>query len=89
MIFTYPAVIREEDGTFYAAVPDVPGCITTGRSLNDALAQITDALSACLCTKEEAEDPIPPASNQAAIPCPPGTTCVTVRVDTERYRAGV
>ena len=29
MQYTYTAVITEKDGTFYAKVPDVDGCITT------------------------------------------------------------
>ena len=28
MQYTYTAVIKEKDGTFYAKVPDVDGCIT-------------------------------------------------------------
>lgn len=48
MIYTYTAVITETDGTFYAKIPDVPGCITTAASLSEAISLITDALSAML-----------------------------------------
>ena len=48
MRYTYTAVITQENGKFYARVPDVAGCVTTGRSVEDAVLQITDALSGCL-----------------------------------------
>ena len=45
MQYTYTAVITEKDGTFYAKVPDVDGCITTAPTLTEAIALITDALN--------------------------------------------
>ena len=38
MQYTYTAVITEKDGTFYAKVPDVDGCITTASTLAEAIA---------------------------------------------------
>lgn len=87
MVYIYTATIREEDGTFYAAVPDVPGCVTTGRSLSDAIDQITDALAACLCTLEDVGESIPAASMQDGIPHGPEDICTLIRVDTLAYRA--
>lgn len=87
MVYIYPATIREQDGTFYAAVPDVPGCVTTGRSLSDAIDQITDALAACLCTLEDVGESIPAASTQDGIPHGPEDICTLIRVDTLAYRA--
>lgn len=87
MVYIYTATIREQDGTFYAAVPDVPGCVTTGRSLSDAIDQITDALAACLCTLEDVGEPIPAASTQDGIPHAPEDICTLIRVDTLAYRA--
>ena len=87
MVYIYTATIREEDGTFYAAVPDIPGCITTGHSLSDAIDQITDALAACLCTMEDEDDPIVPPSEQCDIPHENADFYTLVRVDTIAYRA--
>lgn len=87
MVYIYTATIHEEDGTFYAAVPDIPGCITTGRSLSDAIDQITDALSGCLCVMEDEDDPIPAPSDQSSIPHEASDFCTLVRVDTISYRA--
>lgn len=87
MIYIFTATIHEEDGTFYAAVPDVPGCITTGSSLSDSIDQITDALAGCLCVMEDEEEPIPAPSNQNALLTETGDFCTLVRVDTIAYRA--
>ncbi len=87
MVYIYSATIHEEDGTFYAAVPDIPGCITTGNSLSDAIDQITDALAACLCVMEDEEDPINPPSEQSELRHDPSDICTLVRVDTIAYRA--
>ena len=53
MQYTYTAVITEKDGTFYAKVPDVDGCITTASTLAEAIALITDALNLCLVGLED------------------------------------
>lgn len=87
MVYVYTATIHEEDGTFYAAVPDIPGCITTGSSISDAIKQITDALSGCLCVMEDEHDPIPSPSDQSAISQEATDFCTLVRVDTIAYRS--
>lgn len=87
MVYIYSAIIHEEEGVFYASVPDVSGCITTGTSLSDAIDQITDALSGCLCVLEDESEPIPATTEQSALPHDAGDICTLVRVDTIAYRA--
>lgn len=87
MVYIYTATIHEENGTFYAAVPDLPGCITTGSSLSDAIDQITDALAGCLCVMEDEAAPISPPSDQTAIVHDAADICTLIRVDTIAYRA--
>ena len=55
MKYLYSAIFTPiEDGSgYYARVPDLPGCITTGSSLEDAIEQITDAMNVWLVTAEE------------------------------------
>ncbi|MGO5338151.1 type II toxin-antitoxin system HicB family antitoxin, partial [Bilifractor sp. LCP19S3_H10] len=55
MKYIYTAVfMSSDDGTkFFARVPDLPGCITTGNSLSDAIDQITDAASGWLVVAED------------------------------------
>lgn len=37
MRYTYTAVITQEDGKYYVRVPDIAGCVTVGRSVEDAV----------------------------------------------------
>ena len=68
MLYTYTAVITESDGTFYAKVPDIDGCITTAKSLSEAITLITGALNLCLVVLEDENiQPVPPTP-QADIP---------------------
>ena len=55
MKYIYTALFTPiEDGSgYYAKVPDLPGCITTGNSLSDAIDQITDAMSAWLVVADD------------------------------------
>jgi len=50
-----PVVItRGEDGYFVAEIPVLPGCISQGRTRDEALANIKEAAELCLeCMEEE------------------------------------
>lgn len=87
MIYTYTAVISEDNGIFYAKVPDVDGCITTGKSLSEAIELITDALNLCLVVLED-EDIVPAApSAQADIPHDTTDILTIIQADTIKYRS--
>lgn len=87
MIYTYTAVISEDNGIFYAKVPDVDGCITTGKSLSEAINLITDALNLCLVVLED-ED-IVPATPTAQVDIPHETNDILtiIQADTIKYRS--
>jgi predicted RNase H-like HicB family nuclease len=77
-----------EDGSgYYAKIPDLPGCITTGSSLQDAIEQITDAASAWLVVAEDEGLEIAPPSPQSEIPAPSGGSLSLVSIDTIAYRS--
>lgn len=87
MIYTYTAVISESDGTFYAKVPDIDGCITTGKSLPETIELITDALNLCLVVLED-EDIQPKAPTpQADIPHDANDILTIIQADTILYRS--
>ena len=87
MLYAYTAVITESDGIFYAKVPDIDGCITTGNSLPEAISLITDALNLCLVGLED-EDICPkPPTSQADIPHTPDDILTIIQADTILYRA--
>ncbi len=87
MLYTYTAVITEDNGTFYAKVPDVDGCITTGRTLSEAIELITDALSLCLVALED-EDIVPTKPTpQQEIPHNSSDILTIIQADTIKYRS--
>lgn len=87
MLYTYTAVITEENGTFCAKVPDVNGCITTASSFTEATALITDALCLCLvCLEDEgitSKQPTP----QTIIPHMQADILIIIEADTIKYRS--
>lgn len=89
MKYTYTAIFTPtEDGTeFYARIPDLPGCVTTGDTLEDAIEQITDAASGWLVVAEDKNLPISPPSPQSSLAHEPGEVFSLIQVDTLAYRA--
>ena len=89
MQYIYTALFKPiEDGSgYYAKVPDLPGCITTGKNLPDAINQITDAMSAWLVVAEDEGEPIAAPTQQEQMHIDPGTTCSLIFADTIEYRA--
>jgi predicted RNase H-like HicB family nuclease len=61
------AVLFERAETNWAAyVPDLPGCMTTGASLEETKANIRAAIEGHIATLREFGDPIPEPSSLAA-----------------------
>jgi predicted RNase H-like HicB family nuclease len=89
MKYIYSAVLTpDQNGAkYYARVPDLPGCVTTGHDLRDTIEQITDAASGWLVVAEDEGLDIPPATAQDALPHDPNCTFSLIQVDTIAYRA--
>ena len=87
MLYTYTAVITEDNGTFYAKVPDVDGCITTAASLNEAISLITDALNVCLVVLEDEDITPKQPTPQWEIEHLPSDTLTLIQADTIQYRS--
>ena len=83
MKYIYTATfIPNENGTkYYCRVPDLPGCITTGDSLEDAIEMITDAASGWLVVAEDEGNDIPTATPQHELNIPEKTICSIIRMD--------
>ena len=89
MQYIYTALFTPiEDGSgYYAKVPDLPGCITTGNSLSDAIEQITDAMNGWLVVAEDEGEPIAQPTQQEQLHVDAGTLCSLISADTIEYRA--
>jgi predicted RNase H-like HicB family nuclease len=47
------SIYQDEDGTFIAECPSIPGCVSQGASEADAEANIMDAIRECLAVRAE------------------------------------
>ena len=58
-------IVDTEEGGYTAALPELPGCLTCGKTMNEALANLKDAKKAWLSAALEDGYPIPePASTE-------------------------
>ncbi len=92
MKYIYTAIlIPEEDGSgYFARIPDLPGCITTGKDFADAIEQITDAASIWLVDAEDDRpEEIVPATPQVDIERPADAVLTLIQIDTLAYRAAI
>ena len=60
----YAIVIESAGSNFSAYVPDLPGCVATGYTLDEAEAQIREAIAFHLEGLRADNLPIPPASSR-------------------------
>ncbi|MBQ9630994.1 MAG: type II toxin-antitoxin system HicB family antitoxin, partial [Treponema sp.] len=86
MKYTYTAIFSKKDGKIYARVPDLKGCITTGKNLSDAIDLMSDAMAAWLCVAEDEGLPIPKPTPQSKIVCKSSEELSLINADTLKYR---
>lgn len=60
----YAIVIERADGNFSAYVPDLPGCVATGATIEEVESEIREAIEFQLSGMREDGTPIPPPSSQ-------------------------
>jgi antitoxin HicB len=49
----------DEDGVYVAECPTLPGCISQGKTREEAVANIKDAIAGYLASLEKHGDPVP------------------------------
>ena len=74
MKLTYPAVFYKdaESGAYAVEVPDLPGCVSGGSDLAEAIVMGTDAASGWVLDELENGKDIPPASKPEDVRPDPG-----------------
>ncbi|MEK7794037.1 MAG: type II toxin-antitoxin system HicB family antitoxin [Candidatus Hydrogenedentota bacterium] len=56
----YPVVIeQDEDGVFVVECPSLPGCISQGKTRNEALTNVCDAIKGYLESLRKHHEPVP------------------------------
>ncbi len=84
--YVYPAVFHpnEDDGSITVTIPDLPGCITEGKNMADALFMAQDALSMWLLDAEDCKESIPTPTVSLQVEAPEFANLVYA--DTDAYR---
>ncbi|MFN3695401.1 MAG: type II toxin-antitoxin system HicB family antitoxin [Ignavibacterium sp.] len=54
-------ISQDEDGVFIAECPSLPGCISQGKTREEALENINDAIKGYLESLKKHNEPIPPS----------------------------
>lgn len=87
MKLTYPAIFSpQEDGTGYTVtVPDLPGCVTEGDTLADAILMAQDAASGWVLDELEDGHRAPDASPVSAIPTEANEFVSVLVLDMDSY----
>lgn len=86
--YIYPAVFHPNaDGSYTIMFPDLPGCISEGKSLGNALAMAQEALTQWVEYLQGEKQPVPAASAPQSVAAE-GADCVTlIRADVRSNRA--
>jgi len=61
----YAVIFEQAENNWAAYVPDLPGCITTGKTLEETERNIREAIQGHLQTLREFGDPIPKPTSHA------------------------
>ena len=61
----YAVIFEQAENNWAAYVPDLPGCITTGTTLEETERNIREAIQGHLQTLREFGDPIPQPTSHA------------------------
>lgn len=60
-------VSQDEDGVFVAECPNLPGCISQGKTHSEAMTNIRDAIEGYLASLEKHGEPIPPPIHEEIV----------------------
>ena len=88
MKLTYPACSypdEEKEGAYAVVVPDLPGCVSGGDTLAEAILMGTDAASGWVLDELEDGKTIPPASPLESITPDPGGFVSILVLDMDSY----
>ena len=86
MKYVYTAVFTAVDDGYSVSVPDLPGCITGGQTIADALSMVEDAAAMWLWDAENKQEPIPQATPLEQVETAEGQIKSLVLLDTDEYR---
>jgi len=60
-------ITQDEDGMFVAECPSLPGCISQGKTREEAIENIRDAIRGYLENLKKHNEPIPPSIDEEIV----------------------
>lgn len=87
--FVYPAIFHpnSDDDSYTVTFPDLPGCITEGSDLDNALYMAQDAMSVWMEYTIEHKEPVPASSSLPDVHCDTGEFVNLIRADVKDTKA--
>jgi predicted RNase H-like HicB family nuclease len=61
----YAAILEQAETNWVAYVPDLPGCVSTGKTLEETELNVREAISGHLQTLREFGEPVPESTSIA------------------------
>jgi antitoxin HicB len=58
---------QDEDDKFTATVPELPGCISSGNTRDEALRNVKEAIEAYIESLQKHDEPVPPSINEEIV----------------------
>ena len=62
-MISYAVVIERADGNLSAYVPDLPGCVATGATVDEVTANMAEAIALHVQSLRDHGEPVPPPSS--------------------------
>lgn len=59
---------QDEDGVYVAECPSIPGCVSQGKTAEDAEKNIREAIKECLAVRQELGLPLTIATREVEVP---------------------
>lgn len=87
MYYVYTAVFTKGKNGYTVEVPDVPGCVTDGQTLEEATRMVKDTLGGCICTLEDNNEQPSTSRIPSDFSLSANQFAAVVDIDTDRYRA--
>ena len=84
--YLFYATFEYDDNNYNVSFLDLPGCLTFGENMSDALRMAKDALEGHLLVMEDYNDEIPVPSMPQDIVIPNGSLLIPIEVDTQLVR---
>ncbi|MEM2087559.1 MAG: type II toxin-antitoxin system HicB family antitoxin [Thermoproteota archaeon] len=60
-------ITQDEEGYYVAEVPALPGCVSQGKTREEAILNIKDAIAGYLTSLKKHDEPIPPSVEEELV----------------------